>query len=379
MEPVYGIHLGLVVNGIADPEKRNRIQVWVPHLTSTIFNSLNAKVQQSNFTDPVIKGCQDLNNIDTNLLATLQKILPWAECAAPVFGGSSGLYNTATNTTANTKGSTITGSTNYPPSWPQTTFNQTLCAKKPTDTKMGQNAQSYNGAELGFDCSQMLGNQDVMQSVCNTQWITVADAHAINLQAAKAGGVENPEQTANLLDALMSRESTIKNGYVAINEKFREPNGTISEGLFSFTGGVKPDGSTDAFYGINSQNVYDPAAQAAAAVKAIQTGRTSYWNSNNYNYAVNAAGGGSVLVNSPASVAQPNTQSVGKRVIQYLNRVAATVLPNTNIGLAGSGVGTFSVPNPDSKVFVFFMGGDVQKPVYFAQAPNPADIAAMHG
>jgi phage gp45-like len=50
-----------------------------------------------------------------------------------------------------------------------------------------------------------------------------------------------------------------------------------------------------------------------------------------------------------------------------------------NIGIPGSAVGTFSTPVPGSKVFVFFMGGDVQKPVYFAQAINPSDIKAITG
>jgi hypothetical protein len=380
MEPVYGIHLGLVVSGQQDPENRNRVQVWVPHISSTVYTSLNAKVQTPNFKDPAIKGPADLLNIDANLLPTLQAILPWAECAAPFFGGTSGLFNTATGVTANTTGSTITGTTSDPKGFPQTTLNQTLCAIKPLDTKIGDSAQVYNGAQLGFNCNQFTGNStDTKQSYCDMQWISVADAHVINLKAAQASNIANPEQTANLLDALMSKESTVVNGYVAINERYKEPNGTISEGLFSFTGGVKPDGSTDAFYGINSQNVYNPAAQAAAAIKAIQTNNTNYWNSNNWNYAVNAAQGGPVFVNNPLSSPQNNLNATGIRTIQYTDSASKKGMVPFNIAVAGSAVGTYSTPPPGAKVFVFFMGGDVQKPVYFAQTINPGDMAAITG
>ena len=138
MEPVHGVHLGLVVSAGQDPENRNRVQVWVPHLSVTSYTSLNAKVQDPKFKDPAIKGPADLYAIDANLLDTLQKILPWAECAAPFFGGSSGLFNTATKTTANTTGSTIQGTTNDPKGIPQTTLNQTLCAVKPIDIKSNE-------------------------------------------------------------------------------------------------------------------------------------------------------------------------------------------------------------------------------------------------
>jgi uncharacterized protein involved in type VI secretion and phage assembly len=37
---------------------------------------------------------------------------------------------------------------------------------------------------------------------------------------------------------------------------------------------------------------------------------------------------------------------------------------------SGSGFGHFAVPEIDSQVFVFFEGGDVYQPVYWAEAPN---------
>jgi uncharacterized protein involved in type VI secretion and phage assembly len=40
---------------------------------------------------------------------------------------------------------------------------------------------------------------------------------------------------------------------------------------------------------------------------------------------------------------------------------------------AGSDVGSFTVPDTGSYVYVFFMGGDVLSPVYFAAAPRASD------
>ena len=41
----------------------------------------------------------------------------------------------------------------------------------------------------------------------------------------------------------------------------------------------------------------------------------------------------------------------------------------------GSATGTFSTVNVGAKVWVFFYGGDVQKPIYFAQCLDSASTA----
>ena len=41
--------------------------------------------------------------------------------------------------------------------------------------------------------------------------------------------------------------------------------------------------------------------------------------------------------------------------------------------------GMLSIPNPGAKVFVFFLGGDIQKPVYFANSLEPETIKKMGG
>lgn len=51
----------------------------------------------------------------------------------------------------------------------------------------------------------------------------------------------------------------------------------------------------------------------------------------------------------------------------------------TQGGDDGTSYGTFSTPDIGAKVWVFFYGGDPQKPVYFAQALDPSSIQQENG
>ena len=89
MKKYYGNHLGIVIQN-NDPDKAGKIKVFVPHISSTIYNNWVKKGQ--NKTLKFIG-----NNIDedlTEVLDDLKKITPWADCAAPLAGESaSGRFN----------------------------------------------------------------------------------------------------------------------------------------------------------------------------------------------------------------------------------------------------------------------------------------------
>ena len=409
MEPVYGMHLGLVVNNIPDPENRNRIQVWIPYLSNTLYSSLNSKLKNIN-----IKAPADLNLIDKNILITLQNVLPWAEYAAPVFGGSSGLYNAATASnpvpangganlpsTAITSGSTISPANNASPAQPITTAAMTLSGNKPSGNF---SPTIYNASQLGKIVPQKNDNGQ------EEQYISASDLHQINLQAASQYLVGRPapsdgakygladangstqgyqptaEQWANLMDRVAFHESHHDNGnnYIAINTTYFEkdfknanPNDLqfYSSGLFSMTVGQ---------YGLNTSNIYNPIDNANAAAQYMATLL------NNNNMVIGGAAGGinsglaggfstatqlrdgqSAIVSSGAITPTGS----GTALVANVSRSAPSMIPS-NIGSPGSPVGTFSRPNAGTKVWVFFLGGDIQRPVYFAQAPNPSDVAA---
>lgn len=92
MNPVYGNHLGIVINN-DDPEKRKRVQVFIPHLNNTLFDLWN-KVDDKNIENISFK---DVNSLGSTIIERLKQSLPWAEAAMPLFGGGTSLTsNTAT-------------------------------------------------------------------------------------------------------------------------------------------------------------------------------------------------------------------------------------------------------------------------------------------
>ena len=89
MKKYYGNHLGIVIQN-NDPDKAGKIKVFIPHVTSTIYN--NWVKEGKNKTLKFIG-----NNIDedlTEVLDDLKIITPWADCAEPLVGESaSGRFN----------------------------------------------------------------------------------------------------------------------------------------------------------------------------------------------------------------------------------------------------------------------------------------------
>jgi hypothetical protein len=93
--PLYtGNYLGIVIQN-NDPQKRGRIKVFVPHVSPTIYKDWTEVAKDKKFK---FLG-KNINSDITDILEDLKKILPWAECAAPLAGeSSSGRYNIYNNT-----------------------------------------------------------------------------------------------------------------------------------------------------------------------------------------------------------------------------------------------------------------------------------------
>ena len=83
MNKCYGNYLGLVVN-TTDPEKRGRVQVFVPNITPTLYKDWNETAKNKSFKTFESKS------FSAEIKDRLQKHLPWAEAAVPFWGGSTG-------------------------------------------------------------------------------------------------------------------------------------------------------------------------------------------------------------------------------------------------------------------------------------------------
>ena len=92
MTKYYSNYLGICLQN-NDPEKRGRIKIFVPHISASLYTNWNQNIE-----DKVFSFLGDDTNPDLQKVITeLKNVLPWAECAAPIFGGSSsGRYNALT-------------------------------------------------------------------------------------------------------------------------------------------------------------------------------------------------------------------------------------------------------------------------------------------
>lgn len=380
MEPVYGIHLGLVVSSTEDPEGRNRVQVWVPYLSTTLYSSINSKVEKlEELKDLKFKGPQDLNSIDSNILTTLQKILPWAEYAAPLFGGGSGLFNTATGKTATTGQSTIQAENNQIPSLPNTTPNMNLSGTKPEDIKtnatLAQDRQSYFNGQITPEVLNRLA--------------FLANSEVGSNPASQQAFFETVFNRAQFSGKSLS--SVINNSaYGFAPGSAPASSGTISAVSNVLNGSNITNLATDNASNASGNPVADRRIAAGVTGDWYKNGQVVPYGTSNaeFLYRANGSGGYTSTAGTNADkYAQTNNlertkdptliaQGNGSVPMKYTDLSAKFGTPS-NIGTPGSAVGSFTTPNAGSKVWVFYLGGDAQRPVYFAQAPSAGDIAAL--
>ena len=125
MKKYYGNYLGLVIDD-EDPDYRNRIKIFIPAISATLLKRLNSKKEETPFKDKFITGVgytlKDF--LPDDALQDLKRILPWAECAAPLFGGSTSLhYNPVSKkaTNRNNTGMAEKGDNDFPQTTPPPT------------------------------------------------------------------------------------------------------------------------------------------------------------------------------------------------------------------------------------------------------------------
>lgn len=83
MKQYFGNYLGLVVN-TEDPEKRGRVQVFIPGMMPTLYDNWDKTKKNISFKT------FDSETFSETLNFKLKSLLPWAEAAIPFWGGSTG-------------------------------------------------------------------------------------------------------------------------------------------------------------------------------------------------------------------------------------------------------------------------------------------------
>ena len=146
MKKYYGNYLGLCIDN-NDPQKRGRVQIFIPHIMPALYENWNEAGQD---IEILAVGDNLPSSLPTQMVEKLKKILPWAEGASPIMGTSApgslegGDYNQFPNSEPAPLG------TGYAPSTSPTTASvNPLRSRNPLDS----NRASIAVPTVGFGAS----------------------------------------------------------------------------------------------------------------------------------------------------------------------------------------------------------------------------------
>jgi hypothetical protein len=394
MTPVFGNHIGVVVNNV-DPEARNRLQIFVPYISTTLFLGWNSKASDIVLTQGSLAGMgQDIQE-------RLKLILPWAEAAMPLFG--SGGTTHADLSTGKTKLSlpptsklVSTGNRNtivrsddeVISPYGGTPGLLNLNSTDPADVNVMRYLASLGAAETGFESKYMDSNKITDNGFyldSNGEKVLVTDSNDLKYNSNVYKGVTeeglsldnsiarygdfgyyktNYEQqqmfTNKLKSAGYGSSLTLNTGSaseqtqkMALYLQLQYPTAyqAIQNGDYKAANDVLR-GAWPSLPGGKSWNKFTDS-QKKQFISAIQNG-------NNDSYISKLKDTTSSLDNFPNTVSGSENTGAGP-VLKHLDSTTQ------QRGLdARTPNGINSVPEPGTFVWVFFLGGDVQKPVYFA-------------
>jgi hypothetical protein len=403
MEPVFGNHLGMVISN-QDPEGRKRVQIFIPYLSNTLFSKWNTDLKDIKFKNTV-----ELDNL--GVLSRLKQTLPWAEAAAPIFGGATSMTSNSVTRKVGVNNSTPTYADYGLFGAPEPAASVPSDSTTPlTGYKSGEYSSSgadYLDSTSSFNTSNMspaFRNQyeRVLKSLEGTRFAPT-DGSKVKPEDGDKFGVYRgtKEEWAHFFTRLAAVESTFESGRISTIDGARTTfaNGR-SFGLYQL--GIQETDSW-AYYG--KGDILNPDDNTNAFVKYAEdmyfggkhyksrggTNNISAVDSNGKILGIAAGFGplrrarnGDFLNNNEPQVLGENMSESEKRSGSYNNSVVASsdtnvIDPNDakNVASAsanaytsasGSPNGAISIPNEGAKVWVFFYGGDIQKPVYFASA-----------
>lgn len=262
--------MGIVVNTLPDTERRLRVQVYIPHLSSRIFLGWDQEL--------IDRYIRNLFEMPLETQMHLSQTIPWAECAAPLWGGG-----TPINLNSPTQSITVNGG---------------ISLKKPEEEI--KNPNPWNVA--------------ILERRKRIHTLPIAPI----------------DTTVCIMDNSYNNASFL--------------NGKPDEaGYNAACKGTDLEDSAFKYYPYEESDWNDEDEKAEPVTEPKMQGSGS--------------------LGIPGGSAQ---QEDGRTVlVQQLDYIGWASKP-TDIGTTGSPNGMFSVPALGAKVWVYFMHGDFQRPVYFA-------------
>lgn len=451
-EKYYGNYLGIVISPPSwDPERRNRVQVWIPSISNTIYNKWNDKS-----LDRVFFNFSSSDSPKNEIIERIRGALPWAECASPLIGGGSPFY---TNPADSEKIDTDVAKTlispslaveaaesvdqnnnedvslpqgQEPPVAPDLDIAPESPSEIPENSPSGislgnaaAEASVQNGAD-NFEPPLSSFDEEGSPSPANTPVPSASpDGNAlppaqdqpqvpiINQDYTLQSGALPPNP--KLLNDVISTVKQVYGPNAAIRISSGERSGSTRHGngnaVDFFVQVRNPDGSLTGVKGdalaplVQSWVAQGYAAGVGMTISENGRGNALHFDqtdSNIWAYTGEVRNGRNIDISyspdkvstafasaialgkegnfpsgvDPATLASSTQfQNNESRPVQAVNYFAGANRGQIPGGYDGSATGTFSTVNEGAKVWVFFYGGDIQKPVYFAQSLDSASYA----
>ena len=371
MEPVFGNHLGMVISN-NDPEGRKRVQVFIPYLTNTLFADWNNKLKDVTFRTTV-----DLQKY--GVLDRLKQTLPWAEYAAPIFGG-------ATSVTSNSSTGKVEVNNTGTPTFAGFDAMGGVSMVNPNSTALltSNNQGNLPPAPASPPTSQP---SSLASANNNVYFRSNVDNVTLNIDTDGIGSPSSFEdsnrQTQTSVQGLNANTQSFfvlpdKPEYYKYKGKaIYAKNNTTGKSIMGIVGDFGPP--TEGFgemslYAANELGVWQEglgnAANTGQDVEFLVLGDSQTFGSNfNPEDLKKIADSNNLQSTQLASLGNANQQSTFSSIdSQNDPKNGEAAQTNTWNSASGSPNGTVSVPNESAKVWVFFYGGDIQRPVYFASA-----------
>lgn len=370
MEKYYGNYLGLVINN-QDPEGRDRVQIYVPGVTNTLYDNWN-----NNDTNKSIG--MDIGStftLNEQILKKLKSVLPWAEKATPLIGPGCSVYQQS----GGGSDSSPFGGSQSSASTPTSSNVNTSKGDRPDIDGYSTNGLSDKMYEITREFKEAFPNSKVNSTeryvktrsdgseyvVGKDLRTEIKNSSPNSLHVVKTDQAGNVIQAGNAIDIDMPTD-------VKEQEKMV---------LFMAERGITEFGweGNHLHFGLDKKkkvHFFDTGGNVPSFFynmeKDLKSGKIT--TDDDIPAPV-------IIATSPVAAHPPSAeQTIGPVVTTKPATGIKSAYPDTPSSKVAPGPGTpegnRSTTRPLCRVWLFFYGGDVQKPVFFAYSLPPNETYA---
>ena len=348
MEKYYGNYLGLVVND-QDPEGRDRVQIYVPGVTNTIYDNWN----NNNKNKSIGMDIGSTFTLNEEILKKLRSVLPWAEKATPLIGPGTAMYHQ--------EGA---GASSIPlPPLPSYTNNTPKNERLPIDG-YPTNELTDRMYDTLINLKSAFPNVKVTSTKRNydeeTGLVTGSDGKPVN---------SSPSSRHNFGDAI-----DISVNGLSTEEKDQISRYMVSKGVNEVLEHGADNHLHFAFDPNQKNMLFSKQPYMQKIEKDFNDGKIIVGDGEYFDINIPPVGANT----EPAKVDINNEPTVVTTKITPSKGTVTSYPDNPNTVSPGEGVpsGTRSTTKILSRVWLFFYGGDIQKPVFFAYSLPPNETRA---